>query len=371
MIEAKTIFYIASLNAIGGVEQWMYYIAKRYGRRKDMIVFFRDGDERQLKRLVKYCDLRIYKGEKIKCDTAIFAYNFDIIGNVEAREKYHFIHGNIEAVRKIYPDMDMLPAPQITKQFSVSEITRQGYKNTYGIDTEVFYNIVDLDKPIKGKTKKKDGILRLITASRLKDAIKGFDYMEIIAKKLQRENIPYEWLCFSDKPKDNINGNFIFLEPELDITPYMKDADYLVQTSRDESYGYSPVESLMLGTPVIMMNIPVLKELGIEDGKHGYILDFDMSNLDINKVYNNIPVVKDYVPPMDFDKWETIFGEDIENGYKYTPEQEKEVLSNTFIATARVVDDVGVKYEGEETILGSHERIRMLLSRGLIKRRYQ
>lgn len=373
MIEARTIFYIESFNSIGGVEQWMYYIAKHYGKRKDFIVLYRDGDKEQIRRIAKHCEVRYYNNEKVKCINAIFCYHFDIIGNVEAKNYYHFIHGNIKAVKEIYPNMEMIAPPQITKQYSVSKITADGYKDVYGIDTEVFYNIIDLDEPkkltdeenpFKDKTK-----LKLITASRLKDAIKGFNYMEIIAQKLRNNNIPFTWVCFSDKPEKLTDENFVFLKPNLDITPYIKEADYLVQTSLDESYGYSPVLSLMLGVPIIMMDIPVLKELGIKDKKHGYILKFDMSNLDVNKINNERPVIKNYIPPMDFDKWEEILGEDIKSTYEYNEEEVNKMLDVKWIALARVKDDIGIKYNGEEVFIENSSRIKMLLDHNLIRRK--
>ena len=367
MIEAKTIFYIRSINIIGGVEQWMYYIAKMFGKRKDFIVLYRDGDKKQLLRLAKHCRIQMYNDEKVKCDTAVFCYNFDIIDKIEAKEYYHFIHGNIAAVKKLYPQIDMISPPQITKRYSVSEITKDGYKEVYGIDTEVFYNILDIDK-IK-KTINNSGVLKLITASRLRDAIKGFDYMEEIVKELKTHGIPYQWLCFSDKPEKEIIGNYTFMRPNLDITPYIADADYLVQTSIDESYGYSIVESLMLDTPVIVMGIPVLKELGIKDGVHGYILNFDMSNLDVEKIYRDKPIIKNYIPPMDIDKWETILGKDIKDIYVYDEEETLKKINVRWIALARVKDDEGVKFDGEEVFIEDSTRLRLLLDHNLIIRK--
>lgn len=367
MIEAKTIFYIRSLNKIGGVEQWMYYIAKMFGKRKDFIVLYRDGDKKQLLRLAKHCRIQMYNDEKVKCDTAVFCYHFDIIGNIQAKEYYHFIHGNIEAVKKLYPQMEMISPPQITKRYSVSEITKDGYKAVYGIDTEVFYNILDIDK--LEKKPNNSGVLKLITASRLRDAIKGFDYMEQIVAELKAHGVPYQWLCFSDKPEKEMIGNYTFMKPDLDITPYIVDADYLVQTSRDESYGYSIVESLMLDTPVIVMDIPVLKELGVKDGEHGHILNFDMSNLDVEKIYRDKPVIKNYKPPMDIDKWDIILGKDIKNIYVYNEEETLKAIDVRWIALARVKDDEGVKFLGEEVVIEDSTRLRLLLDHNLIVRK--
>ena len=38
-------------------------------------------------------------------------------------------------------------------------------------------------------------------------------------------------------------------------------------------------------TPVIVTDCPVFKELGVVDGKNGWICDFDMSNVDVQKIY--------------------------------------------------------------------------------------
>lgn len=372
MIEAKTVFYIDYVNNIGGVEQWLYYIAKKYGRKKDMVIVCGNGDKAQIKRLAQNCPVRLYNNEKIKCENAIFSYHFNIIDNIEAKNYFHFIHGNIEAVKKIYPFMDMIAHPKITKQYSVSKITQEGYKNVYGIDTEVFYNILDIDKPKKLTPKEnpfnnKKG-LKLITASRLRDEIKGFEYMQIIAKKLKEHNIPFTWVCFSDKPEKTTDDNFIFMKPNLDILPYIQEADYLVQTSKDESYGYSIVESLMLNVPVIVMDIPVLKELKVRNGIEGYVLKFDMSNLNVNKIYKDKPIIKNYKPPMDFDKWEEILGEDTQN-YQYDEKATNEMLNLKWIALARVRDDEGVKYKGDDVFVEDTLRLRLLLTHNLIMRK--
>ena len=42
--------------------------------------------------------------------------------------------------------------------------------------------------------------------------------------------------------------------------------------------------------------MPVLKEIGINEN-NAYVLDMNMSNIDTDKIYNNIPKVVDYKPP--------------------------------------------------------------------------
>jgi glycosyltransferase involved in cell wall biosynthesis len=107
---------------------------------------------------------------------------------------------------------------------------------------------------------------------------------------LIEKNIPFIWLVFTnnDKIKSTIKG-IIFMSPELKITDYIADSDYLVQFSKTEADCLSVKESLCVGTPVLVTNFDAAIENGVVDGKTGYIFNMDMTNIDVNKIYNNIP----------------------------------------------------------------------------------
>ena len=47
---------------------------------------------------------------------------------------------------------------------------------------------------------------------------------------------------------------------------------------------------MKLKVPVIITDLPVYKEVGITE-KEAHILNLDMSNLDVEKIYKNIPKV--------------------------------------------------------------------------------
>ena len=63
-----------------------------------------------------------------------------------------------------------------------------------------------------------------------------------------------------------------------------------VQLSDDESFCLFVQECLKLKVPVIVTDLPVYKEVGITE-KEGYILNLDMNNIDVEKIYKNIPKV--------------------------------------------------------------------------------
>ena len=268
----KNIFYFYKINKIGGIEAFFYYLAKKY-QDWDITIYYTVGDIAQIKRLKKYVNVKQYKGEKIVCDKAFFNFNLDIIDNVEAKEYIQIAHGDYKAM-KIMPNTH----PKITKYLGVSKQVCNTYKEVTGNDTELVYNPIVIDKPKK--------VLNLISATRLTSE-KGKDRMIKLANMLDAAEIPYMWTIFTDDTNEIDNPNIAYMKPRLDIINYIANADYLVQLSSNEGYCYSVVESLMVGTPVIVTECPVFTEIGVKNGENGFIVDFDLSNVDIKNIYKN------------------------------------------------------------------------------------
>jgi tRNA U54 and U55 pseudouridine synthase Pus10 len=65
-------------------------------------------------------------------------------------------------------------------------------------------------------------------------------------------------------------------------------ADYLVQMSDSEAFGYSIVEALEQGTAIVTSPLDVLPELEIEEGKHGYVIPWDIKKFDC-KILLKVP----------------------------------------------------------------------------------
>lgn len=279
----KNIFYFRVLNAIGGIESFFYYLAKKY-QDWDITVYYSAGDPEQIKRLSKYIRVRQYKGELIKCDKAFFNFNLDIIDRVDAKEYIQIAHGDYKAMG-VKPNIH----PRITKYLGVSKQVCKTYKEVTGHDTELVYNPIELEKPKK--------VLNLISATRLTPD-KGRNRIEKLGRLLDEAKIPYLWTVFTDKPNVIDNPNIVYMKPRLDIIDYIANADYLVQLSDAEGYCYSVIESLIVGTPVIVTDCPVFKELGVVNSKNGFILDFDLNNVPIDKIYKGLPKFE-YTPKED------------------------------------------------------------------------
>lgn len=270
----KNIFYFRYINKIGGIEAFFYYLAKKYDD-WDITIYYKDGDVNQIKRLKQYVKVIRYKDQKIKCDNAFFNFNLDIIDNVEAKEYIQIAHGDYKAMG-IKPNTH----PKLTKYLGVSKQVCKTYKEVTGYDTELVYNPIEIEKPKK--------VLNLISATRLTKE-KGKDRIIKLASMLDEAGIPYIWTIFTDDIKAIDNPNIVYMKPRLDIINYIANADYLVQLSDNEGYCYSVIESLIVGTPVIVTECPVFTELGVKNGVNGFILDFDLSNVPIDKIYKGLP----------------------------------------------------------------------------------
>ena len=279
------LFYFKQLNSIGGIETFFYNLVRKYGKDYDITILYRFGDKAQIKRLSEYVRVRKYKdGEIIRCKRAFCAFNTDILDFIEADEYYQMLHGDYRA-------LGVLPMKHDKLQHYVacSEVVRDAYADVTGKVAEVSYN------PFIRPTPKK--ALRLISATRLTPD-KGWNRMLKLAKALDDAGISYIWDIYSDTFKPVDNPNIVLHAPRLDVLNYVAASDYFVQLSDSEGYCYSVVEALSIGIPVIVTDFPVAHEIGVVNGKNGWILPMDMENLPIADICKGLKKFK-YEPPAD------------------------------------------------------------------------
>lgn len=299
-------FYIPYFNNIGGVESWIYYISKLYGKNRDISVYYINGDEKQLDRLRPLVKLRRFYNQRIECDIAIFAFTTpdkDVLCFNAKKERVQFIHACYSVAYNI---KEFKPSSLIDRYIAVSQTAANDYYKLTGLMPEIMYNPVYLEKPKR--------VLKLISATRIaEDKGSIYEKMKIFANALVDADIPFIWLVFTNNTniKPTIKG-FVFMPSELNISNYIAEADYLVQFSKTEADCLSVKESLSLGTPVLVTNFAAAIENGVVDGKTGYIFDMSMTNIDVNKVYNNIPKFE-YKVKRSEDKWKELLGEEQKN----------------------------------------------------------
>ena len=280
----KIAFYIPFFNHIGGIESWIYYISKLYGSNRDITVYYVNGDEKQIDRLLPLIKVKKFYYQEIDCDIAIFAFtpqDKEIECFKAKKERIQFIHACYSIAYKI---KNFEKNPLIDRYIAVSQTAADDFYKISGLMPEIIHNPIYIEKPKK--------VLRLISATRItEDKGSIWEKMQIFARKLI---------------KTDIKG-FVTMPPELKIIDYIADADYLVQFSRTEADCLSVKESLCLGTPVLVTNFDAAIENGVTDGETGYIFNMDMKDIDVEKVYNNIPKF-DYKVKTSEKEWNELLG---------------------------------------------------------------
>lgn len=282
------VFYVPHFNIIGGIETYIYELVKKY-KDIDITVVYSDptSDAKQLNRIRKYARVIKASKEVIKCERLFVMYrcNLDLF---EADYIIQITHADYKA-QNLTPNLDT----RINEHYGVSKSVAETYEEISGLETKVCYNPLTIDNPKK--------VLKLISATRLTKE-KGKDRMIILANELTKRNIPFLWLVFTNDRNAIDNPNVIYMQPRLDIRDFIANSDYLVQLSDTEAWCYSVLESLCLGTPVITTPIPSFNEMGVDNGKNGYILDWNMKNIPVEDIYNNIPNFTFKAPKDIYDK---------------------------------------------------------------------
>lgn len=296
-IRTQVIIWTKWTMAIGGIETFIYNFCMNFKDKKDIVVLYETMDLNQIMRLIRHVRVeKIDYSKKYSCETLIVNRVLDDIPNcISYGKSVQMVHTCREAYSgKVPGDRDYT--------IFVSEAARSSFNERYN-NPGVIHNITYPNTVNKA--------LSLVSATRLGTSEKGQERMRELANRLNRLGIPYVWQIFCDKTIP-MPDNVVFIKPKLDIKPYIKAADYLVQLSDTEAFCYSIAEALEVGTAVITTPLPVLSEVGFNEGKNGYILDFDTQKWTDEQIKNFV-----HIPQFDFEhdnseiieKWNDILGD--------------------------------------------------------------
>ena len=266
-IKTQVVIYCANMQKIGGIETWLYYFCRNMYTLYDiMVVFSENMDGRQIARLSEIVQVMRLNNRLIECDTLINTRITDKIPEtIIAKRKIQMVHGCYSALFccDIQPNRD--------KVVFVSQAAADTFKNVG--EYEVIHNFTYPEKTNR--------CLFLITASRFTRE-KGGERMIKLAEALRKANIEFMWFVFSHQETKLVDG-MIKLPETLNVKDYIAKCDYLVQLSDSEGFGYSMVEALEMGVPVITTPISVLNEIGFKEGTDGYIVPFDMQDVEAER----------------------------------------------------------------------------------------
>lgn len=307
----KIILYHSNPLKFGGVDTFDYNFCKRLKNKYDITFLYKEGIKSTIDRLKGLgIDVQKYDGSKnYICDICICASAWGGYPETVIAKSGRYI----QMVHADYKKSDLIEFTykkwrKTTEHIGVSDQVCKSFKELFPNENITrIYNVLDDKKETKH-------ILKLVSATRLSKE-KGYDRMLSFAKKLKESGIKFRWTVFTDLDlynKEPFNmEEFVYMKPTRDIFDYVSEADYGVQLSDTEGYSYFVNECLQYGTPVICTNFPSAYEI-VEDGVSGYILDMDLSNLDVDKIVNNIPNKFKYTEKCKVSDWTKFLNKKVE-----------------------------------------------------------
>ena len=276
-IRTQVVMYIGNAHKIGGVETFIYTFCKEMCELYDIIVVYSEHmDAMQIARLAEFVQVMRNPNKIIVCDTLISnRITDDVPQNIKYKRKIQMCH-----------TCQMKENYQIKKGWDdivfVSQVAADSFREQ-APEYKVIHNLTSTEKPRK--------TLLLISAQRMTYE-KGEQRIIDLAETFTRNNIPFLWIVFTKNKLSKHVPGVVVADPTLYAKDFFKRADYVVGLSDIEAYGYTLVEAMQSGVPVLTTPIGVLDEIGFKDGVNGYIVPFDAKEADVNKFYNKIPKFK-------------------------------------------------------------------------------
>ena len=295
----QNIFYFKKISRIGGTEQFLYEIAKKY-EDWDITVFYDEANIDQLARLRKYvrCKKHI-PGEVVECEKAFYNFNIDMMDDVISKKNTFVSHANYEEIGYKPPITDRRLDDFIgVSNFAASKLDEYGKKLGMDIKTKKCYNPLTIEP--------KEKVLILVSAGRLDDEVKGgkrtLQLIDSLDKYCEKTGRHYLFLIFSNPVNFTIKSkNVTLMTPRVDVRPYISMADYVIQLSNDmETYCYTINEAWSYGVPCVTTPLTICKELPIDDNMR-LECDWDMNNVDeiVKEMFERKTSPFKYVPPED------------------------------------------------------------------------
>lgn len=272
------IYYFRRISRIGGTEQFLYELAKKY-HKYDLLILYDDADYEQLMRLRKLVPCKRRKrGETYYAEKAFYNFNIEAIDQIVAKEHIFICHA-------VYQELTFEPPidhPKLTAILAVSKYAEERIRKQeedFGVDLPIIqcYNPLTLEPA--------DKVLKIVSACRLEDKTKGgqrtLELIGALDRYCDKTGKHYLWTIFTNSTNVEIRSqNVAIMKPRVDVRPFIADADWLVQVSNNmETYCYSINEALGYGTRIVRTPLSVAKELKIPKQAE-LVLDWDCENAD-------------------------------------------------------------------------------------------
>lgn len=277
------IIWLSDIHFIGGVETVVYSFCQRFSKSYNILVLYVNGQPDQVSRISSVSNIELYdKNRTYQCNVLLLESFWNTNPTtITSNKTYQIIHADLDVLNMKVPTR---PNLKIDGFISVSETSKIGLLKSNNIDSIVLGNFL----PDKKEVKK---ILHLISCTRTSKE-KGYNRMLQLVGILRGAKIRFDWKIFGDVEFYGCHRlnypEVIHMPPDLDVMDYIVDADYGVQLSDHESFSCFVHECLQYNVPALVTDISAFKTM-ITNGVNGYKFNLDMSNVDPEQIYNNIP----------------------------------------------------------------------------------
>lgn len=284
----KILVYCSYLAPFGGIETATLELVKRYGAKYNITLAARQCQQDMAFKIGEYVDF-IY-------DSDVQEYDLDkgdvlIVVQYDAAGVINKVTGHPKVYQQNHAVWDMLPnlkfksiieyGNKIDTILSVSDEARRGLIARYDKDSVVVPNIISAPG--------KSVVFGFFSRS---SAEKGFDTIMPAIKKFRQYGKPFVFVVSTSAVGGNANQIYklskepevIMLQGGIDNRSMIPNIDFLWQLSTIESMGLSVYEALLSGTPVVASKISTFEEI-IENGKTGFLVEHDLSDLPVEKIF--------------------------------------------------------------------------------------
>ena len=288
----QIVLYINNINVVGGITTFVYQFGKIMGKFFDVTYVVNNIPEDNLKHLQKVMKVMVKPRQKIICDVLIMLRIQDELpSNIEFKKSIQMCHAcKVTKNWHIPQHCDFI--------VNVSQASKDSFKEEAENST-VIHNLITppTEKP-----------LILMSATRLPAADKGGNEKRMfqLAKMLNDAKIDFIWINFSDGQLVDPPKNFYNMGLKMNASKYFGMATYVVQLSSCEAWSYSILEALTQNVPVLVCPFESAYEMGIEEGKNGYYIPFDM-DFDIKKILQVPKFEYEYSNDMIVAQWKKLF----------------------------------------------------------------
>lgn len=276
----KICFYYHHINSIGGVEVAILNLIQTLYQDYNITVAYSysDSDIEMLIRMSKYAKIVNLNHRSLEVDTVVYCSIYCQKDKIKADKELRWVHGCLTDMKC------KLPKESISDYIAVGKVCKKQLdEQLEGKESILIYNELNSDiHNLAGKEKPRKK-LTLVTVSRISRE-KGFERMLKIHEQIK--NLDYVWNIvgngydkkYEEHIKKQAPDNWVFHGKLENPFPFIKNADFLLQLSDYEAFGFVLLEALVLGTTVITTNYSSASEMINET--NGYIIKKDLSDFD-------------------------------------------------------------------------------------------